>query len=136
MYIYDFLKRVGNNIRASFPLNAVVTACFFLFFDNNIFSVNILLAFDNDNVTLIQTFKLHTLVLFPIFFSASKSKVNLYIKNFIENQLSVEDNQVHGSVTVRSMKCLPPKLGGYVFLPSYVILDFSNLTILRSTSLE
>ena len=83
----------------------------FLYFDNNVFSVNMPLAFDNDNVTLIQIFRLYTEFCFQFFFSASKSKVNLYIKNFIENQLSVKSNQIHSSVIVRSMKCLPPKIG-------------------------
>ena len=30
-YIHDFHKAVGNNIRASFPFNATVIACFWLF---------------------------------------------------------------------------------------------------------
>ena len=46
------------------------------------------------------------------FFSAPKSKMNSNIKTFIENELPVKDNQIHVSVTARSMKSLPPKLGG------------------------
>ena len=143
-HLVDFLMAVGNNIRELFlifdslywPFNAAFIACF-LYFNNSIFSVSTPLAFDNDNVSLIEIFRSHNWVPFAIFFfSASKLKVNSYIKIFIENQLPVNSNQIHVSVTVRSMKCLPPKIGGRVFFPSYVILDSSDLTITRSSNLE
>ena len=46
------------------------------------------LALDNDNVSLIQIFCLHTWDLFAIFFYASKLKVDYYIKTFIENRFA------------------------------------------------
>ena len=52
------------------------------------------LAFGNDNVSLIQTFKLYK-----------------FAKLFIEKQVLVKSNQIHGFVTVLSMKRLPPKIG-------------------------
>ena len=66
-YIHDFLKEVGNNIRASYAFNAAVIACIWCF-NNNIFSVITPLAFDNDNVSLIEIFRIHTWVLFATFF--------------------------------------------------------------------
>ena len=59
-----------------------------------------------------------------------------FIKFLIQNQLHVKSNQIHGCVTVHSIKCLPPKIGGQVFLPSYVILDFSDFTITKSANLS
>ena len=35
--------------------------------------------------------------------------MDLYIKIFIKNQLPVKNNQIHGTIKVRSMKCLTPK---------------------------
>ena len=64
------------------------------------------LAFDNNNVSLIQIFCLHTWDCLPYFFSASKLKMDSYIKTFIENRLAIKRYQIHESVTVRSMKCL------------------------------
>ena len=101
-YIHDFLKAVGNNIRVLFLIfdwlywssKAAVIACFWYFNNNDIFSVITPLNFDNDNVSLIQIFRLHTEFCLPyLFFSASKSKVNSYIKFFIENQLPVKTIQ-------------------------------------------
>ena len=68
-YIHDFIKAVGNNIRASSTFNADVIACFW-YFNNNIFSIITPFGFDNDNVSLIQIFRLfrlHTWVLFVKF---------------------------------------------------------------------
>ena len=73
------------------------------------------------------------------FFSDSKSKVNSYIKIFIENHLPVKSNQIHVSLTVRSLKSLPPKIEGKSFtseLSSITLLDSSDLTITRSTNLD
>ena len=56
--------------------NAAAIACFWYFISSDIFSVIARLAFDNDNVSLIQISSLHTWVLFVIFFSASKSKLD------------------------------------------------------------
>ena len=77
-----------------FPFNVVATACF-RYFNNNIISVITPLIVHNDDISLIHIFKLHTWVLFAIFFP-SKSKVDSYIKNFIENQLPVKSNQIYG----------------------------------------
>ena len=93
-----------------FPVKCCCNCLFFLHFNNNIFSVVAPPALDNDNVTLIQIFRLHTWVLFAIFLFC----------------VEVESNQIHGSLTVLSMKCLPPKIGEYVSLPSYVILDSTS----------
>ena len=112
-YIHDFLKAVGNNIRVLFLIfdwlywssKAAVIACFWYFNNNDIFSVITPLNFDNDNVSLIQIFRLHTEFCLPyFFFSASRSKVNSYIKFFIENQLPVKNNPIHVSVTVLTSK--------------------------------
>ena len=43
-------------------------------------------------------------VLFTILFSASKSEGDSNIKIFIENQLPIETNQIHGLVTVSPIK--------------------------------
>ena len=109
--IHDFRKAVSNNIRASSPFNVAVITCFW-YFNNDIFSLIIPFAFDNDNVSLIQVSRLHTWVLFATFFSASKSKVDFYSKILIENQLPVESNQIRRSITICSIKCLPSKIGG------------------------
>ena len=86
-----------NNIRASSPLNAAVIVCFVFYISTTIY------------------FRLHTWVLFAIFFFC----------------VEVKSNQIHGSLRVLSMKCLPPRI-----VTSHVILDSSNLTILRNTNLE
>ena len=137
-YIHDFLKALGNNIRALFlifdwlywPFNAAVIACFWYFY-NNIFSVISYLAFGSNNVSVIQIFRLHAWVPIAIFLFFC-----VEVKIFSENQLFVKSNQIHVSVMVRSVTCLTPKIGGEVFLPSYVILDSSDLTITRRANLE
>ena len=105
-YIHDFLKTVGNNISASSKFIAAVVACFW-YFNNNIFSVITPLAFESDNVSLIQMFSLHTWVLFAIVFSVLMPKMNSYIKYFIENQLIIKSNQIHGFLKAPSITCLP-----------------------------
>ena len=70
LIIHGFLNEIGNNIRASFSFNTVV-ACF-RYFNINIFSAIIPLAFDNDNVSLIQIFRLQNWDLFVIFFFSIK----------------------------------------------------------------
>ena len=65
------------------------------------------LAFESDNVSLIQMFSLHTWVLFAIVFSVSMPKMNSYIKYFIENQLIIKNNQTHGFLKAPSITCLP-----------------------------
>ena len=112
LYIHYFRKAVGSTIWVLFlifdwfywPFNAAAIA-YFSCFDNNLFSVITPLAFDNDNVSLIQIFKLHTWTCLPfLLFSATKSKGNFYIKSFIENQLPVKSNQIDVSIAVRSMR--------------------------------
>ena len=89
-YIHDFFKALGNNITVSFlifdwlcwPFNAAVIACFW-YFNNNIFSLITPLAFDNDNVSLIQIFRLHNRVLFNIFlFFCAEVKSGFLHQNF------------------------------------------------------
>lgn len=81
-YMLDFLKAVGNNIKATFPFNPFVVA-YLWYFNNNMFSVITLLAFDNDNVSSIQIFRLHTWVLFNIFlFFCAKVKSEFLYQNF------------------------------------------------------
>ena len=81
-YIHDFLKAVGSNIRASSPINATIIA-YFWYFNNNVFSVILPLAFDNDNVSLIQISRLHTWVLFAILFSMRRSQKWVFISKFV-----------------------------------------------------
>ena len=116
LYIHDFVKVVGNNIRVLclifewlyWSFNADVIACFW-YFNNNIFAVITPFAFDNDHVSLIQIFRLHAWVLFAVFFFSAPK---LCAKIFIEYQLHVQSNQIHVSVTVSLMRCLPPWIGG------------------------
>ena len=90
------------------------------------------LDFDSDNISLIQISRLHNCVLFAIFFWVEVKNGFLY-QNFY--WLPVKSDQIHGSLTVPSIKCLPPKIGVNFFL-RYVILDFSNFTLTRSANLE
>ena len=89
-YTHDFLKAVGNNIRVLFliydwlywPFNAAVIA-YFWYFNKNTFSVITPLTFHNDNVSLIQMFRLHTWVLFNIFlFFCAEVKSEFLYQNF------------------------------------------------------
>ena len=105
-----------------------------LSFNNNMSSVITPLDFDSDNISLIQISRLHNGVLFAIFFFEWKSKIDSNIKTFIDYLLKAI-NQIHGSLTVPSIKCLPPKIGVH-FFSRYVILDFSNFTLTRSANLE
>ena len=66
-HIHDFLEAADDNIKESFLVNAAAIACFW-YFNNYTFSVLTPLAFDNYNVFLVQIFRLHTWVLFAIFF--------------------------------------------------------------------
>ena len=108
-YIYDFLKAVGNNIRASSLFNAAVAACFW-YFDNNIFSVITPLSFNKVNVSSIQISMLHSWVLSTIFFSTLKPKGEFNINFVFEYQHSVKSNQIRMFGTVVWIKCLPPKM--------------------------
>ena len=86
-------------------------------------SVITLPASEEVNVSSVQISTLHNFCS-PYFFSASKPKGGSNIKTFIENRLPVKSNQIHGFAT-----CLPPRLGGLVFILSCVMLDSSDLSI-------
>ena len=68
----------------------------FLYFDILTFSLITALTFHKD-VPSIQILKLHTCILFIIFFSVSKPKSDLIDKIFIENQLVIKINQLADS---------------------------------------
>ena len=54
-----YLEYFAFDIWLYWPFNVAAIACFW-YFNNNVLSVIISLAFDNDNVSLIQIFRLHT----------------------------------------------------------------------------
>ena len=58
-----------------------------------------------------------------------------YIKFFTESQLPVKRYQIHMSVTVRLMKCLPPNIGDK-FYTELRSTRPSDLTIARSANVE
>ena len=126
-YIYDFLKTVGNNTRASFPLNAAAIACF-LYFNNNIFSVITTLAFDKDNITLIQIFRLHTCVLFvcKLSFLRRSQKCILISKCLLKINYLLKAIKTHGSAMVCSMKCLYLKNRRVSFFPELSYTTFQR----------
>ena len=128
--IHYFLKPVGNNASTSSPYYLAVTACFW-YFNNNILSFITAVVISKFNISSIPMSTFQNCILFPVFLSVSKPRRNSNIKKFIENQLPININQIHGSVMVCSFKFLPPKIGGCIFLPIYAILDSSNLTITR-----
>ena len=105
------------------------------YFDILTFCLITLLAF-HKNVSSIRISKLHTCVLFIIFFSVSKLKSDLIGKLFIENQQAIKTNQsTHGLVTICPMKCLPLKIGVYIFFLWQAILYSIYLMITRSSDL-
>ena len=67
---------------ASFPFNSAVIACIW-YFNNNIFSVIIPLAFDNNNLLLIQVFRLRTWVLLAIYFFLHQSQKKILMSIFL-----------------------------------------------------
>ena len=93
-------------------------------------SVIIILALDTVNVSSIQISTVHNFCL-SYSFSTLKPKGDSDFKTFIENQLPVKSNEIHGFT-----KCLPPKMGGLVFLLSCAMLDSRDLSITESTNLE
>ena len=88
MYIHNFFKAVGDNIRPSFPFNKAAIASFLYIYIylNSIFSVIIPLTFDNGNVSLIQIFTALLSFGCQFFFCASKLTVDSYIQYFIKKQ--------------------------------------------------
>ena len=110
-YIHDFFEPESNNASSTSPFNATIIG----YFDILTFSLVTVLAFHKD-VPSIRISKLYTCVLFIIFFSVSKLKSDLIEKIFIQNQQAIKTNQsTHGIVTVCPMKCLPLKIGVYIF---------------------
>ena len=99
--MHDFSKAVDNSIRAFFPFNDAVIASFW-YFNNIIFSVVTPLAFDNDNIALIQIFRwqFSPEFCFSYIFFCVEVKMDSYTKVFIENQLPSKNSQIHGSVRV------------------------------------
>ena len=81
-YIHDFFEPVSNNASSTSPFNATVIG--YGYFDILIFTL-----FHKD-VSSIRTSKLHSCVLFIIFFPVSKPKSDLIDKIFIENQLVIK----------------------------------------------
>ena len=91
-YIHDFFEPVSNNASLTSPFNANVIG----YFDILTFSLITVLAFHKD-VSSIQISKLHTWVLFIIFFPVSKPKSDLIDKIFIEYKLAIKTNQLTDS---------------------------------------
>ena len=89
---HDFFEPVRNNASSTSLFNATVIG----YFDILTFSLITVLAFHKD-VSSIRISKLHTCVLFIIFFSVSKPKSDLIDKIFIENQLAIKTNQLTDS---------------------------------------
>ena len=91
-YIYDFFEPESNNVSSTSPFNATVIG----YFDILTFSLITVLAFHKD-VSSIRISKLHTFVLFIIFFSVSKPRSDLIDKIFIKNQLAIKTNQLRNT---------------------------------------
>ena len=63
-----------------------------------------------------------------VFFPLESKRVS-HIKVFTENKLPVKINKIRKFVKVCWIKCLPSKIGVWIFLLSYIIWDSSNLII-------
>ena len=126
-YIHDFLKAVGNNVRASFPINATIIA-YFWYFNNDIFSVILPLAFDNDNVSLIQIFS-YTPEFFSLYYffcvqvKSGFLYQNLYWKsiNLLKNSNSLVRNGSFNEMLISKNKRVS-------FYSEKVILNASDIT--------
>ena len=100
-YIHDFFEPVSYNASSTSPFNAIVIGYFdILIFWFLTFSLITVLAFHKD-VSSIRIFKLHTCVLFIIYFSVLKPKSEPIDKIFIENQLAIKTNnsQIRNSLS-------------------------------------
>ena len=122
--IHNFFELVSNNASSTLPFNATVIGYFdilifwyFEIFFNNCprFSQR---CFFNSNFQVAHMRFFH-----HIFFCVEAKMWSHWSQS------------THGFVTVSPIKCLPLKIGAYVFLPCSSILDSSNLMITRSSDL-
>ena len=88
---HDFFEPVRNNASSTSLFNATVIG----YFDILTFSLITVLTFNKD-VSSVQISKLHTCILFIMFF-LSKPKSDLIDKIFIENHLAIKTNQLRDS---------------------------------------
>ena len=88
---HDFFEPVRNNASSTSLFNATVIG----YFDILTFSLITVLTF-NKYVSSVQISKLHTCILFIMFF-LSKPKSDLIDKIFIENHLAIKTNQLRDS---------------------------------------
>ena len=128
-------QKVTTQVQLPHLMLLLLVILILCYFDILTFSLVTVLAFHKD-VPSIRISKLYTCVLFIIFFSVSKLKSDLIEKIFIQNQQAIKTNQsTHGIVTVCPMKCLPLKIGVYIFFLCQAILYSIYLIITRSSDL-
>ena len=120
-YIHDFFEPVSYNASSTSPFNAIVIGYFdILIFWFLTFSLITVLAFHKD-VSSIRISKLHTCVIFIIFFPVSKPKSDLIDKNLYWKSTSHLNQLTHGFVKVCPIKYLPLKIGNWSVYFSFVL---------------
>ena len=110
-HIHNFFESVKNNTSLSSPFNAAVIG----YFDFLIFCLITALAFLKGNVSSMRISMLHTCVLFIFLFCVKPKKWSLW-QNYYWKSTSHQNESTHWFVTVCSIKCLPLKIGAYIFL--------------------